>query len=403
MPRYRYRALRPTGSEIAGELVAADRQDAAAQLQSVGSFPIEVTAPTRRPLSGISMPLGAARRVGGRDLVLFTRQLATLVAAGVTVDRALAVISGGGRSPARRLAADLLAAVNRGESLSQACAEQPGLPRHYGLFLAAGEARGDVAGALERLAQVLERSRATTRALCDALIYPASVAVVACLSIGFLLGFVVPQFQALLAGLQHQPPLLMRLLLALSAIFQQAAMPVSVVGTALIALVVFRGRDAGFRLACHRRLLALPGLGSLIAKIEAERLLYLLGSLIAAGVHLPSAVTATRAAMTSEVFRAGLVATEQGVERGDGIAAALLASRVVPDVAAELVRIGEESGAVAPMLLNAGDVLRREFEALSLELIGLVTPISIAVLGVLIGTVAAALLGTVMQVYDLAL
>jgi type II secretory pathway component PulF len=106
--------------------------------------------------------------------------------------------------------------------------------------------------------------------------------------------------------------------------------------------------------------------------------------------------------MTSEAFRAGLALTEQGVARGDGVAAALAASGVLPAVAGELARVGEETGELAPMLLNAGEVLRREFEAMSRELIGLVTPISILLLGLLIGAVAAAILGTVMQVYDIA-
>jgi general secretion pathway protein F len=402
MPRFHYRALRPTGGEIAGELIAADERDVAAQLQARGSYPIEISEPARRSLLTRRFTIGGGR-VASRDLVLFTRQLATLLAAGVALDRALSLIGGGGgRVAARRLAAELLAAVNRGDSLSRACANQPVLPRHYAMFIAAGEARGNIAAALERLGFVLERNRATSRALLDALIYPASVVVVACASISFLLGFVLPRFDVLLSSLQREPPLAMRGVLALSAAFQELALPVIVAGVGVVAFFVVRNRDPAFRLALHRRLLALPGLGSLIGKIEAERLLHLLGNLISAGVQLPAAVAATRAAMTSEAFRAGLALTEQGIARGDGVAAALAASGVLPAVAGELARVGEETGELAPMLLNAGEVLRREFEAMSRELIGLVTPISILVLGLLIGAVAAAILGTVMQVYDIA-
>jgi general secretion pathway protein F len=95
--------------------------------------------------------------------------------------------------------------------------------------------------------------------------------------------------------------------------------------------------------------------------------------------------------------------TEQGIERGDGIAAAFAASLVLPEVAGELVHIGEETGDLAAMLLKAGDILRQESEATSVELIAIVTPISIVLLGLLIGAVAAAILGTVMEVYDFAL
>jgi len=402
VPRFRYRALRPTGAEIAGELVAADESEAITQLQAIGSYPIELSAPaTRRMLTGwIS---GMRSRISGRDLVLFTQQLAALVGAGVALDRALNLIAGGrGRARGRGLAEQLLGAVNRGESLSRACGEHAGLPRHYAMVIAAGEARSDLGAALERLAAVLERTRATSRALIGALVYPISVFVVACVSVSFLLGFVVPRFEVLLTSFQREPPVLMRILLMLSGLFQKLALPGGLAITAIIAGIAIADRDPRFRLALHRRLLGLPGLGSLIAKIEAERLLHMLGNLVATGVELPAAVAATRAAMTNETFRSGLEAAGRGIERGDGVAASLAAGGMLPEMAGELVRIGEETGDLAAMLLKAGDILRRDFEATSAELIALVTPISVILLGLLIGAVAVAILGTVMEVYDVA-
>ena len=404
MPRFRYRALRPTGAEIAGELVAADEHDAVARLQAIGRYPIEISVPAaRRFLGGW---LAAARsRISARDLILFTDQLAALIGAGVALDRAMTLIGRGRASGSRgpgRLAIELLAAINRGESLSRACADHPALPRHYAMVIAAGEARGDLGAALERLAAVLERSRATSRALLGALVYPISVFVVACVSVSFLLGFVVPRFEVLLTSFQHEPPLMMRFLLWLSGLFQEMALPGGLVLVGIIVFAAIADRDPRFRLALHRRLLALPGLGSLVAKIEAERLLHLLGNLVAAGVELPAAVAATRAAMTNAAFRAGLETAEHGIERGDGVAASLSAGGMLPEMAGELVRIGEETGDLAAMLLKAGDILRREFEATSAELIALVTPISVVLLGLLIGAVAVAILGTVMEVYDVA-
>src|SRR5205085_6177862 len=279
---------------------------------------------------------------------------------------------------------------------------QPGLPRHYPMVIAAGEARGDLGAALDRLAAVLERSRATSRALLGALVYPISVFVVAGISVSFLLGFVVPRFEVLLTSFQREPPFMMRLLLMLSGLFQEFALPGGLLLLLLIAAAAIADRDPRFKLALHRRLLRLPGLGSLMAKIEAERLLHLLGNLVAAGVELPLALAATRAAMSNEAFRSGLEAAERGIERGDGVAASLAAGGMLPDTAGELVRIGEETGDLAAMLLKAGDILRREFEATSAELIALVTPISVVLLGLLIGAVAVAILGTVLEVYDVA-
>ena len=117
---------------------------------------------------------------------------------------------------------------------------------------------------------------------------------------------------------------------------------------------------------------------------------------------MPAALSAARAATTSAAFRAGLASIEQGIDRGDGIAASFAASGILPEVAGELVRIGEETGDLGAMLLKASDILRREFEATSTALIGLVTPISIILLGLLIGVVAVAVLGAVMEAYDFA-
>lgn len=402
MPRFHYRALRPSGAEIAGELVADSERDAAARLQAIGTYPIEITAPAGRLFPTLRLTLGQ-RRLPARDLVLFTRQLAALAGAGVALDRALALIAGGNGRPAPlRLATDLLAAVNRGESLSRACAEHPALPRHYAMVIAAGEVRGDLADALNRLAAVLERGRETARALAGALIYPLSVAVVACLSVSFLLGFVVPRFATLLVAFRHEPPLAMRLLLASSAAFREGALPLALLIAVVAVFGVWRWRDPAFRLALAQRALRAPLVGPLLAKIEAERVAFLLGHLVAAGVELPAALAATRAAVGNEAVRTGLAAAETGIERGDGIAASVAAGGLLPDLAGELVRVGEETGDLAAMLIKAGDLLRREVEATTSELIALVTPVSLVLLGLIIGAIAFALLGTVMEVYDLA-
>lgn len=401
MPEFRYRALRESGGEIEGRLVAPDAREAAARLQAIGNFPIEVTA--LAPGRAVRTRERTGLRLSSRELASFTGQLARLIGAGVALPRALALIAGeGGRRRRARLAQALLAAVNRGESLSRACSGQHALAGHYAMVVAAGEAQGDVGGALDRLARVIERDRAIGQSLVNALIYPASVCVVACLSIAFLLDFVVPRFAGLLTSFRHAPPLALRLLLAASAGFQAYGGWAALLLFAAFGLVVFGRRDPGFRVGLDRRLLALPGIGALIAKIETERLAYLLGNLVAAGVALPSALAATGAALGNSALRAGLVAAEHGVERGDGLAAALGANGLLPELALELVRVGEETGDVAPMLLQASEILRSEFEATSARLIGLVAPLSMIALGLLIGAVALALFGTVMDVYDIA-
>ncbi|HTQ35341.1 MAG TPA: type II secretion system F family protein [Stellaceae bacterium] len=402
MPLFHYRALRPSGGEIAGELDALDERDAAQRLQAIGNYPIEITLPD----SGVRLArrlTPSGRGISARDRVLFTRQLATLLGAGVALDRALALIAAAPDAKRRaQLANELLAAINRGERLSAACRAHPALPAHYAMMIGAGEARGDIAGALARLADVLDRGRETGRALLGALIYPASVLVVACLSISFLFAFVVPQFATLLESFQKAPPLAMQVLLLISAWFQQAGLPLAGIILLLTAYVLYRRRDLAFRAGLDRWLLRLPLVGAMVSKSEAERLAYLLGNLVAAGVPVPEAAAATGDAMTNATYRVGLSAAEQAVARGDRLSAALAAGALLPELALELVRVGEETGDLATMLLRASDMMRRDLEASTTELIALVTPVSIVFLGLLIGLVAYALLGTVMEVYDFA-
>jgi general secretion pathway protein F len=402
VPQFHYRALRAGGGEIAGELSAIDEEDAARRLQATGNYPIEITMPAAVPRA-FRRFAWLRETIPARDRILFTRQLATLLGAGVRLDRALSLIAAAPEAKRRaQLAATLLAAVNRGESLSAACRAHPALPAHYGMLIAAGEARGDIAGALARLAEVLERGRDTGRALLGALIYPASVLVVACVSVSFLLAFVVPQFATLLASFRREPPVAMQILLLLSAWFQAAALPLALLLVLAAAYFLYRRRDPAFRASLDRRLLGLPGLGRMLAKSEAERLAYLLGNLVAAGVPVPDALAATGAAMTNANYAAGLAAAERAVARGDRLSTVLAEGRLLPETALELVRVGEETGDLATMLARAGDMLRREIETATTELIGLVTPVSIVLLGLLIGLIAYTLLGTVMEVYDFA-
>lgn len=399
MPRYRYRALRQGGGEIEGELLAADEREAALHLQADGNLPIEIAEPAGRRTHG-------RRRRGGlstRERILFTRQLAALLSAGVALDRALGLVASDRRNARRaRVAQGLLAAVRRGDSLSRALGEDRSFAPAYTMIVAAGEARGDLAAALERNAAVLERNRAIAQSFANALIYPASVLVVAGLSISFLLAFVVPRFAVLLETFRHAPPFAMRLLLLASSLFQTMAVPMLLLAALLAAYVVLRWRDRAFRARLARAAAALPAVGSLIVKLEAERLGFLLGTMIEAGIGLPAALAAAERGTANEAMRLGLVEAARSIERGERIAPALAATRFVPDLALELVRVGEETGDLAPMLHKASDMLHAEIEATATEWIALVAPLSMVALGLLIGAIALAMFSTVLEVYDIA-
>lgn len=401
MPQFFYRALQYSGTEVHGELTAADEGEAVKQLQATGSFPIEISAAAPRRKAAAAQPRHAL--LPARELVLFVRQLASLVGAGITVDRALTLIgTERRRGPRARTAERLIEAIRRGERLSQACAAEPTFQHHHAMMIAAGEARGDVGEALERLATILERRRAVTQSLTNALVYPVSVLVVAALSISFLLGFVIPRFEGLFTSFRHAPPLAMRVLLDVASAFNDYGPYAAAVAGLACAAIVFKWRDPAFRNRVGRHLLALPLIGPVIGKIEAERMTFLLGSLIASGITVPSAVAATRDATQNETIRAGLATAALGIERGERVTPSLAAIGLLPEMALEFVRVGEETGELAPMLLRASEILRKDVETTLAELISLITPISTVALGLIIGAIALIIFGAILEVYDIA-
>jgi general secretion pathway protein F len=235
----------------------------------------------------------------------------------------------------------------------------------------------------------------------SALIYPISVTIVGLLSTIFLLTFVVPRFEALLRDLKKDLPPATRVLMEISSLVQNwgpIAAVVLAVGAALFAL---RLRDPRFRLRVDRALLRLPLAGELLAKIEAERFARLLGGLVAAGVPLPAALATAGDAATNRAVAEAAASAVAGIERGDGVAAALAAPAVLPELLIELARVGEETGRLPDMLGKAAEVLKQEVEVTVNRLIGLLTPASTILLGLLVGGLILGVFNAVLEAYDI--
>jgi general secretion pathway protein F len=400
MPLFRYRTLQSTGAVVEGEIEARDRGDAAARLQAAGTYPIEIGARTDAVAARDGERSGT--RLSARELALFTRELATLVGAGLPLDRALGIVAGlKGGSRTARVATELGTALAAGDRFSTSCARHRAFPRLAAAMLSAGEAQGDIGGALDRIAGLLERARAVTQAVVSALIYPISVTVVGLLSTIFLLTFVVPRFEALLRDLKKGLPPATRILMDISSLVQNWGPVIAVVLAIGAALFALRLRDPRFRLRVDRALLRLPFAGDLLAKIEAERFARLLGGLVAAGVPLPAALATAGEAATNRAVAEAAAAAVAGVERGDGVATSLAAPAVLPELLIELARVGEETGRLPDMLGKAAEVLKQEVEVTVNRLIGLLTPASTILLGLLVGGLILGVFNAVLEAYDI--
>ena len=402
MPRFRYRTLQASGTVLEGEVEATDQPSAVARLQAGGTFPIAVEAAEARAAGGAPAARHAGPKLSAAELCLLTRELATLLGAGLPIDRALAVLRGLRGSPrVAQVAGELERALLAGETLSAACARQRAFPRSYAPMVAAGEAKGDLAEALARVAAMLERSHAVAQSLLSSLIYPASVVVVALLSAVLLLGFVVPRFEVLLHDLNRELPPATRLLIGLSGFVQDwGPWLLLLIGIGVVAFG-WRLRDPGFRRRVDHHLLRLPVLGPLLLKIEAERFGRLFGSLIEGGVEIPKALAIAGAASSNRAVTAAIASAEIQVLRGESISGALAAPRVLPELLVELVRVGDETNRLPEVLVRASDILKQEIDATTARAIALLTPATTILLGLLVAALMLGVFNAILEVYDL--
>jgi general secretion pathway protein F len=390
MPRFRYRTLQGSGAVVEGEVEALDQQEAVTRLQAGGTYPIAVEAADSFVRRGAVARRERGRRLRTPELALLTRELATLLEAGLPIDRALAVL--------RSL---LEAAVLAGDSLSDACARQRAFPRGYAAMVAAGEAKGNPGEALARIAAMLERSHAVAQSILTSLIYPASVMAVALLSAVLLLAVVMPRFEGLLHDLHRELPPATQFLLGLSQFVQSWGPWLVLVLAAGAAWFVQRLRDPGFRRAVDQRLLRLPLLGALLLKIEAERFGRLFGSLLEGGVAIPEALAIAGAAASNRAVAAAILGAEARVRRGDSISAALAAPGILPELLVELVRVGDETNRLADVLRKASDILKQDIDATLTRAIALLTPASTILLGLLVAALMLGVFNAILEVYDL--
>jgi len=385
--RYRYRAAAASGQIVEGVLQAPSRQRVLAELQRQNLYPVAVdevggTGTERR-----------VRRLGGRAaLTLWTRSTATLLGAGVPLDRALGFGSGHlGHEGLETALKDVRRAVRNGGALAEA------LGRHKRYFdplyvatVSAGESTGALDTVFERLADHLEESGELRSQVRSALIYPALMACVTVIGTGVLLGFVVPRFADIMADVGGQLPLTVRMLMAASAVVTKGWW----LWLALAAGGAFALRQALSRPDTLRRWhagrLALPWIGEFERKYLTARFARTLGLLLRSGLPVLPALRISRASASNLVFQAGVDRATAAVAEGGGVVAALAGT--LPPLASQMLAVGEESGQLDALSLRVADAYDADVRRTLRTMVALVEPAMILIFGTLVGFVALAML-----------
>ena len=405
MPRYRYEAVDAAGEVVRDELDAATLDAAVARLRDQGLLPLAVNEAKGGFLrGGFGQPLFSKRRTLSRKaIMLLTQQLASLLHAGMPLDRALTILIGVTEDEqAKPVLERVQEKVRGGSSLADALEAQGVFSRFYLNMVRAGEAGGALDVVLKRLTEFLERSRALRETVTSALIYPIILLSVSALSVIILLTFVVPQFQRLFADAGKALPLATQIVIAVGDGFRHYWWVGAILFVLLSAVARRQLSQPESRARWDERFLRLPLFGDLIAKVETARLSRTLGTLLGNGVSMLSALTIVRETLSNQVLAGALGEVAEHVKTGRGLADPLLEAGRFPKLAVQMIRVGEETGQLQEMLLQVADTYDGEVQTAVKRLLTLLEPALILGLGVIIAGIIMSILVAILSLNELA-
>ena len=403
MPRFRYRALDGGGTLLKGVSEAASAADVAAQLQKRGAMVLGVS-PAGRGMELLSIQLGGAGALRKTELVDATRELASMLGAGQDLDRALRLMVE--EPPNKRVGAVLgrvRELVRNGSALANALQSEPkSFSRLYIGLIRAGEAGGDLANTLERLADLLERQRGMAATVQSAMIYPAILLVAAIGSIVLLLTQVLPQFVPLFAQNGVALP-------ASTAFLLATGNAVSTYGLYVLAALALLGvagyqllRQAGPRLWADRFLLRIPIIGGLTAEILAARFARTLGMLLINGVPLLGALGIVQDVLGNRAAQGAVLAAAESAKTGQGMSPALARTEIFPKRLVHLLRLGEATAQLGPLALRAADIHEERTRLALQRLVALLVPAITVLMGAAVAGIVSSLLLAMLSLNDIA-
>jgi type IV pilus assembly protein PilC len=409
MSNYSYVAIDPQGAVMRGTLEVADQSEALRRIKEMGFFPTKVLAanekkrrlagPLSRPRSALARPAlalpGFSRGIKPRLLAVFTRQLATLVEAGMPLLRSLRILEEQAEhSRVKRVIGELSFAIESGSSLGEALAMQPRV--FSGLYISMVRA-GEVAGALEvtlgRLAEFIEKGQKIKGKVKAAMVYPCAVLLVSGGVVTLLMTYVVPRFKAVFEGLvgSQAMPAFTMFIFNLSEAIQRRFPLILAAGAGLAAGLTFGLKTESGRQIFDRLKLTLPVLGPVFRKVAISRFTRTLGTLVSSGVPILQALSIVKETAGNKVISRLIGVVHENVKQGEPMAPTLKASSIFPAMVAGMVDVGEETGALPEMLMKVADNYDSEVDNAVGAITSLLEPVMILLLAVVVGSIVIAM------------
>ena len=395
-------------------MVEAPSTNAAiSQLRQAGYFPTSVVeeairgldgevarqrakmAPTTKPRARRGIVLFARRKVSSKILMIFTRQLATLIDSGLPLLRSLNVLAKQERDKVMRNTINKVAdSVQSGSTFSDALALHPRIFNDlYVSMVKAGEVGGVLELVLTRLSEFQEKAAKIKNKILAAMVYPVIVMTMAVGIMGFLLVFIVPRFELIFQDLLGDKPLppVTRFVIGLSGFMQSHGLVL--LGAVVLIVTAYKmiGRTRRGRLVIDNFKLRMPLFGNLNRKTAISRFSRTLGTLVTSGVPILQALNITRETAGNAAIAAAIARVHDSVKEGESIVQPMEASRAFPPMVVSMVDVGEETGKLPEMLLKIADVYDDEVDNAVVALTSMLEPIMIVFLAVIVGTIVLAL------------
>lgn len=374
------------GNRVRGRTLAVSEKDVRAELRRQSIVPTRIRKQRKLFSTGGSIAPG--------DIAIFTRQLATMLAAGIPLVQAFEIVGVGHEKPAmQKLILDIKLNIEGGSSLHESLAKHPVyFDDLYVNLVEAGEQAGALESLLDKVATYKEKTEALKKKIKKALFYPAAVLAVAVIVTLILLLFVIPQFEALFKGFGADLPAFTRLVIDLSRFVQEQGwwMGLLVAG-AVVIFIHFKKRSRALRHLLDRLSLKLPVVGPILVKAAIARYARTLSTMFSAGVPLVEAMESVAGATGNIVYEQGVLRMRDEVATGQRLQRAMENTALFPNMVVQMIAVGEESGSLDEMASKVADFYELEVDTAVDGLSSLLEPLIMAILGVLVGGLVIAM------------
>ena len=399
MPDYKYNAIDRNGAQTSGKVDAASEEQARQKLMARGLMVTTLAGDggAAKPLAG-----GAPAKKGGfsfgakvtqDDVTVMTRQLATLITAGLPLLRALELIHKQERNPVfKAILANIAESVSQGNNLSEALQAHPKVfDRLFVNMIRAGEAGGVLDKVLDRLAKFREKASRIQKKVKSAMVYPAVVVTVAVIIVFILMVKVVPSFQNLLSGQKAQMPALTAFVVGISnaLVTYWYVTPVALVGL-VVGFKAWLASPKGKELF-DRIIFKLPKVGGFVQIVSVSRFARTFGTLMASGVPILQSINITRDTLDNVVIANSLERVHDRVRDGEPLSVPLEQTGVFPQMVTSMIQVGEETGQLPEMLNRVADIYDEEVDNAVSALTSIIEPVLIVFLAVVVGTIVLAM------------